>query len=262
MTVPQLDRTRRARRAEGARVERDFRLRRGGGRDAVRVAARRRRPPCLRSRSIRARTWSRSLIRAARRASAKGVMLTHHNLVANLLADSGAAYHELDDTLICVLPMFHIYGMVAIMNLGLYCGRDDRHACRASSWKNVSRLMQDSPRHVGAPRAAHRARAREEPARRAIRSLASQDHLLRRCAARRRADARVLRSVWAAHHTGLRHDGDEPRARTSLALKRADQAGSVGMCRAEHGVQARRARRRARSWAPGSGARSGCAGRR
>lgn len=52
----------------------------------------------------------------------KGVMLTHHNLVANLSQIAGAGHDWRDETLICVLPLFHIYGMVAIMNHGLYCG--------------------------------------------------------------------------------------------------------------------------------------------
>jgi acyl-CoA synthetase (AMP-forming)/AMP-acid ligase II len=53
----------------------------------------------------------------------KGVMLTHHNLVANIL-QSGGGMSDLreDDTLLGVLPFFHIYGMVVIMNLALYRG--------------------------------------------------------------------------------------------------------------------------------------------
>ncbi|HEV2912533.1 MAG TPA: 4-coumarate--CoA ligase family protein [Pyrinomonadaceae bacterium] len=52
----------------------------------------------------------------------KGVMLTHRNLVANLLQVEALRIVAHDDTLICVLPMFHIYGMVVIMNLGLSAG--------------------------------------------------------------------------------------------------------------------------------------------
>lgn len=52
----------------------------------------------------------------------KGVMLTHQNLVANLLQIQALRVVEHDDMLLCVLPMFHIYGMVVIMNLGLYAG--------------------------------------------------------------------------------------------------------------------------------------------
>lgn len=52
----------------------------------------------------------------------KGVMLTHHNLVANICQMEGLHYFYETDTLICVLPMFHIYGLVVVMNMGLYTG--------------------------------------------------------------------------------------------------------------------------------------------
>jgi acyl-CoA synthetase (AMP-forming)/AMP-acid ligase II len=52
----------------------------------------------------------------------KGVMLTHHNLVANLRQMEGLCYFYEDDTLICVLPLFHIYGLVVVLNMGLYTG--------------------------------------------------------------------------------------------------------------------------------------------
>jgi len=53
----------------------------------------------------------------------KGVMLTHHNLVANLL-QTAAALPEVgeDDRIIAVLPFFHIYGLIVVLNLGLYHG--------------------------------------------------------------------------------------------------------------------------------------------
>lgn len=52
----------------------------------------------------------------------KGVMLTHHNLVANMCQMEGLNYFAENDTLIAVLPMFHIYGLVVILNLGLRQG--------------------------------------------------------------------------------------------------------------------------------------------
>jgi acyl-CoA synthetase (AMP-forming)/AMP-acid ligase II len=52
----------------------------------------------------------------------KGVMLTHHNLVANIRQMEGLCYFYETDTLICVLPMFHIYGLVVVLNMGLYSG--------------------------------------------------------------------------------------------------------------------------------------------
>ncbi|HEY0386288.1 MAG TPA: 4-coumarate--CoA ligase family protein [Pyrinomonadaceae bacterium] len=52
----------------------------------------------------------------------KGVMLTHYNLVANLCQQEVVEPIGETDTLICILPLFHIYGMVVILNMGLYRG--------------------------------------------------------------------------------------------------------------------------------------------
>ena len=52
----------------------------------------------------------------------KGVMLTHHNLVSNMRQMEGLDYFTENDTLLCVLPLFHIYGLVVILNMGLYLG--------------------------------------------------------------------------------------------------------------------------------------------
>jgi acyl-CoA synthetase (AMP-forming)/AMP-acid ligase II len=52
----------------------------------------------------------------------KGVMLTHRNLIANTLQVQACELIDESDMLVCVLPLFHIYGMVVIMNVGLYEG--------------------------------------------------------------------------------------------------------------------------------------------
>mmetsp|Transcript_27506 Transcript_27506/g.73370 ORF Transcript_27506/g.73370 Transcript_27506/m.73370 type:complete len:547 (+) Transcript_27506:83-1723(+) len=59
----------------------------------------------------------------------KGTMLTHANIVANLEQLSapgvfldGRAPHGPSDTAIAVLPFYHIYGMVVLMNLGMCFG--------------------------------------------------------------------------------------------------------------------------------------------
>lgn len=52
----------------------------------------------------------------------KGVMLTHANLVANVLQVQDAFPISAEDVLIGVLPFFHIYGRTVIMNQGLRAG--------------------------------------------------------------------------------------------------------------------------------------------
>jgi len=52
----------------------------------------------------------------------KGVMLSHRNLVANLEQNLAVFPIAEDDVVIGVLPFFHIYGMVVILNQGLRAG--------------------------------------------------------------------------------------------------------------------------------------------
>ncbi|MCX7621073.1 MAG: 4-coumarate--CoA ligase family protein [Acidimicrobiales bacterium] len=52
----------------------------------------------------------------------KGVMLTHRNLVANIVQVLEPAGLTENDTIIAVLPFFHIYGMQVLMNTGLTAG--------------------------------------------------------------------------------------------------------------------------------------------
>lgn len=53
---------------------------------------------------------------------AKGVMLTHRNLVANLCQMEAVDSTGEEDVLLGVLPLFHIYGMTAIANAALHRG--------------------------------------------------------------------------------------------------------------------------------------------
>jgi len=52
----------------------------------------------------------------------KGVMLTHRNLVANLLQTAWVHHVAEQDRIIAVLPFFHIYGMQVVLNLALWRG--------------------------------------------------------------------------------------------------------------------------------------------
>ncbi len=53
---------------------------------------------------------------------AKGVMLTHRNLVANIEQTLATVQMQDDDAFVAVLPFFHIYGMQVLMNTGLRAG--------------------------------------------------------------------------------------------------------------------------------------------
>ncbi|MFB5662934.1 long-chain-fatty-acid--CoA ligase [Alteribacillus sp. HJP-4] len=52
---------------------------------------------------------------------AKGVMLTHYNLVANTLQSRAWMYRmkEGSERLLAVLPFFHVYGMTVVMNISI-----------------------------------------------------------------------------------------------------------------------------------------------
>ncbi len=52
----------------------------------------------------------------------KGVMLTHHNLVANLCQMTAMSLITEPDTSVGVLPFYHIYGLMVILSLGLTNG--------------------------------------------------------------------------------------------------------------------------------------------
>ena len=52
----------------------------------------------------------------------KGVMLSHRNLIANILQTTVPTELTESDVIIAVLPFFHIYGMQVLMNSGLAIG--------------------------------------------------------------------------------------------------------------------------------------------
>ena len=52
----------------------------------------------------------------------KGVMLSHYNVVSNLVQITAVEGIDKDHTLIGILPFYHIYGMVVIMGASLHSG--------------------------------------------------------------------------------------------------------------------------------------------
>ena len=52
----------------------------------------------------------------------KGVMLTHYNLVSMLLMLEASEALAEQDTIVCVVPMYHLYGLHVVVNMGLSQG--------------------------------------------------------------------------------------------------------------------------------------------
>jgi acyl-CoA synthetase (AMP-forming)/AMP-acid ligase II len=127
----------------------------------------------------------------------KGVMLTHHNLVANIRQMEGLCYFYETDTLICVLPLFHIYGLVVVLNMGLYSGSTIVTMPRFDL-ESFLKAVQDynvSLAHLVPPIVL----AQLQPAE-------PQDNLFRCRATRRRPHARVHGPAWHQHSSGLWND--------------------------------------------------------
>ncbi len=114
----------------------------------------------------------------------KGVMLTHKNLVANLVQCEGALTVEDGEIILAVLPFFHIYGMQVLMNEFLSRGATiyTLPAVRPRAGPH------DDPGEAHRPvlrRAAHRARLRQASDDRPVRPEQPDAGLLRCCAAQR-----------------------------------------------------------------------------
>jgi len=76
----------------------------------------------------------------------KGVMLTHRNLVANICQVAARVQVKDDESKhgrqIAVLPFFHIYGLVSLMNIPLYFG-DTVVTMRRFDLREFLRVIQD-----------------------------------------------------------------------------------------------------------------------
>jgi long-subunit acyl-CoA synthetase (AMP-forming) len=60
----------------------------------------------------------------------KGVMLTHRNIVANMAQADGIPDFDMiteQDTVMGILPFFHIYGLTVILNMSLARGSHHCH---------------------------------------------------------------------------------------------------------------------------------------
>ena len=157
----------------------------------------------------------------------KGVMLTHRNLVANMLQSAPVLSIGERDVMLGVLPFFHIYGMVVIMNLGIYLGatvvtmpRFDLEQCLQT--------MQTVWGDVRQRRPAHRAGLRQEPAGRQVRSEPPAHAVLgRRAAVGIRGDRRE-RATRLPRRPGLRPDRDVS-GHARHARRTTDRSRSAGI---------------------------------
>jgi len=117
----------------------------------------------------------------------KGVMLTHYNLVANIVQSAGVEPVTEKDVLIGVLPFYHIYGMTVILNFALY---KDRHhtAFRPGTVPGTHREASHHP-HASGP--SHHPGPGQTPHRGQVRPVQPQGHRLGRGEVARAASQRV-----------------------------------------------------------------------
>ena len=190
----------------------------------------------------------------------KGVMLTHRNLVANICQCTHPDVRvKTDDEYareraIAVLPFFHIYGLVVLMNIPLYRGATVVTMPRFDL-RRVPARDPGLPHHARVGRAADRARAGQASARRRVRPVEPRVHELGRRAAVGRARGGVRRAARLPHAAGLRAHRDEPghplghatssRARCRARSGRRSRTPSAGSStsRPSEDVAGRRARR-------------------
>ena len=160
---------------------------------------------------------------------AKGVMLTHYNMVANLCQLRDHDMTSERDTLIAILPFFHIYGMNVVMNYGLHKGASIVVMPRFEMEQFLT-AMQDLRRDARAPRAADHPGAGEAARDRRVRPLQVGAHHVGRGPARRESVVGLLRTIAVRHQAGLRPDRDEPRHAHVLRSPAGIKYGSVGQC--------------------------------
>ena len=192
----------------------------------------------------------------------KGVMLTHRNLVANL--EQVRSVHRIgpDDTLIGLLPFFHIYGQTVVVNLGLAAGAtivimprfDMGEFLRLLEEHQVTRAHVAPPVVLGLTQAPGvEGRVARAPRRDLGRGAARRRHGRARGRAARRADP-----------PGLRDDGGQPGdahgrgrgpRRAGPGRDRRAAAGDGGAARRPGDARGRRRRRRALDPRPAGHAR-------
>jgi acyl-CoA synthetase (AMP-forming)/AMP-acid ligase II len=154
----------------------------------------------------------------------KGVMLTHHNLVANLCQCQGVwGGTAEDEVVIAVLPFFHIYGQIVLMAFSLWQGATLVMMPRFDLEQFLT-ILQDYRVTRAFLGAADRAGAGQAPAGRPVRPVGAAVHQLGRRAAWRRARGGVQQAARLPGLPGLRAHRDQPGADHSPARAGQDPA--------------------------------------
>ena len=107
----------------------------------------------------------------------KGVMLSHRNLVANMVQCEALFALSPDDVVLAALPFFHLAGLAGIMNTGLRAGATIVTMPRFESGQFLDLLE----RYAGDARprgAADSAGARPRPGRQLSRNLTALRHIM------------------------------------------------------------------------------------
>ena len=160
----------------------------------------------------------------------KGVMLTHRNLVANVLQSTyPESKSKTDDEYareraIAVLPFFHIYGLSVIMNIPLYRGATVVTMPRFELAEFL-RVIQDYRHHARVGGAADRARDGQASARRRVRPVEPRVRELGRRAAVGRARGGLRQAARLPHAAGVRAHRDQPRHPLGQRQARRHDAG-------------------------------------
>ena len=190
---------------------------------------------------------------------AKGVMLTHRNLVANIAQTLGTADIREDEAFVAVLPFFHIYGMQVLMNTGLRAGATIVTMPRF----DLEQFLRCTRSTASRARSSRRRSSSRWPSTRSSTTTTCPrcGSLLRRRAAVGRARDRGGAAARLRGRAGLRHD----RAVAGVATLRPPGMFKPGLGRrhrAEHRDRRSSIRRPGKRSASTRTARCGCAARR
>ena len=158
----------------------------------------------------------------------KGVMLTHRNLVANIVQFAVVRPYEDGEVTVAILPFFHSYGQTVVLNYGLAAGativtlaRFDLQAYLELTERHRATVAYVAPPLVLAM-AKHPLVAEHDLS--SLRAMLSGAAPLDAD-----ADRRLRRAHRLRRRAGLRHDGGQPGHPRGAGSARRGEPGSVGL---------------------------------